>query len=199
MSVNSSKLVFGSQANSRELVISNNGNRPISWVISVQGSQFETTVNSGRINGATSTAIKIIFDRQQATEGDYEGVLILEGEDQIIRIDLSAEVEIPPIIEYLFSDPKVVYITNSNCGNSTATIASKVRDDSQIIAVEAEWTRNGIDLITTPLQLTNNQVWVASLAGFETGAVPSVNVTLRVLDSRGNESSANTVVGVRLC
>lgn len=67
------------------------------------------------------------------------------------------------------------------------------------MAVEAEWTRNGIDLITTPLQLTNNQVWVASLAGFETGAVPSVNVTLRVLDFRGNESSANTVIGVRLC
>ena len=199
LSVNSSKLIFGNQANSKELVISNNGNRPISWVISVQGSQFETSVNSGQINGDTSSAIKIIFNRQQATEGDYEGVLILEGEDQIIRVDLSAEVEIPPIIEYLFSDPKIVYITNSNCGNGTATIAAKVSDNSQLIAVEAEWTRNGIDLITTPLQLTNNQVWIASLAGFETGAVPSVNVTLRVLDSRGNESSANTVIGVRLC
>jgi hypothetical protein len=199
LSVNSSKLIFGNQANSKELVISNNGNRPISWVISVQGSQFEASVNSGQINGDTSTAIKIIFNRQQATEGDYEGVLILEGEDQIIRVDLSAEVEIPPIIEYLFSDPKIVYITNSNCGNGTATIAAKVSDNSQLMAVEAEWTRNGIDLITTPLQLTNNQVWVASLAGFETGAVPSVNVTLRVLDSRGNESSANTVIGVRLC
>ena len=158
MSVNSSKLIFGNQANSKELVISNNGNRPISWVISVQGSQFETSVNSGQINGDTSSAIKIIFNRQQATEGDYEGVLILEGEDQIIRVDLSAEVEIPPIIEYLFSDPKIVYITNSNCGNGTATIAAKVSDNSQLIAVEAEWTRNGIDLITTPLQLTNNQV-----------------------------------------
>ena len=71
-----------------------------------------------------------------------------------------------------------MYITNSNCGNGTATIAAKVSDNSQLIAVEAEWTRNGIDLITTPLQLTNNQVWVASLAGFETGAVPSENVSV---------------------
>ena len=197
--VNSSKLVFGSQANTRELVISNDGDSPINWVISVQGSQFETTVDSGQIQGDTSTAIKIIFNRQQAIEGNYEGVLILEGENQVIRIDLLAEVEIPPIIEYFFSDPKVVYITNSNCGNGTATIGAKVSDSSQLIAVEAEWTRNGIDLISTPLQLTNNQIWVASLAGFETGAVPSVNVTLRVLDSRGNESSANTVIGVRLC
>ena len=76
----------------------------------MQGSQFETNVNSGQINGDTSSAIKIIFNRQQATEGDYEGVLILEGEDQIIRVDLSAEVEIPPIIEYLFSDPKIVIL-----------------------------------------------------------------------------------------
>lgn len=199
LSVNSSKLVFGNQANSKELVISNDGDQLINWVISVQGPQFEASVDSGQINGDTSTAIKIIFNRQQAPEGDYEGFLILEGENQIIRIDLSAKVEIPPIIEYLFSDPKVVYITNSNCGNGTATIGARVSDDSQLMTVEVEWTRNGIDSIITPLQLTNNQNWVATLAGFETGAVPSVNATLRVIDSRGNESSANTVIGVRLC
>lgn len=199
LSVNSSKLVFGNQANSKELVISNDGDQPIDWVVSVQGLQFETSVDSGQINGDTSTAIKIIFNRQQAPEGDYEGFLILEGENQIIRIDLSAEVEIPPIIASFFSDPKVVYITNSNCGTGTATIGSRVSDDSPLIAVEVEWTRNGIDSIITPLQLTNNQNWVATLSGFETGAVPSVNATLRVIDSRGNESSANTVIGVRLC
>lgn len=199
LNVNTSELIFGSEANSRELVISNDGDQPINWVMSVQGSQFETSVESGQINGDTSVSIKIIFNRQQAVEGNYEGILILEGENQIIRIDLSGQVEIQPSIESFFSDPKVVYITNSNCGNGTASIGARVSDDSPLITVEAEWTRNGTDSITTPLQLTSNQVWVATLAGFETGAVPSVNVTLRVVDSRGNESSANTVIGVRLC
>ena len=72
-------------------------------------------------------------------------------------------------------------------------------DDTNLSKVEVEWTRNNTDVITTPLQFVNNQIWIASLSGFETGAVPNIEAKLIATDSRGNQSQATTIVEVRLC
>ncbi|MEC8392608.1 MAG: hypothetical protein VXZ58_07000, partial [Actinomycetota bacterium] len=123
----------------------------------------------------------------------------IEGNGQLIQVNLSAQIEIPPVIEFFYSDPKVVYISNTNCGSSEATLGASIYDDANLSQVEIEWTRNNIDIITTPLQLVSNQIWIASLSGFETGAVPSIEAKLTATDSRGNQSQASTIVGVRLC
>ncbi|HAY50886.1 MAG TPA: hypothetical protein DCY30_02575, partial [Acidimicrobiaceae bacterium] len=122
-----------------------------------------------------------------------------EGNGQLIQVNLSAQIEIPPEIEFFYSDPKVVYITNTNCGNSEATLGASISDDTNLSKVEVEWTRNNTDVITTSLQFVNNQIWIASLSGFETGAVPNIEAKLTATDSRGNQSQASTIVGVRLC
>ena len=199
LSVNTNNLSFGNQANSRELIISNDSDSPINWTIAVEGKRFGSTANEGRIDANGRLPLKIIFERTQPVEGDFNGVLTLEGNGQLIQVNLSAQIEIPPVIEFFYSDPKVVYISNTNCGSSEATLGASIYDDANLSQVEIEWTRNNIDIITTPLQLVSNQIWIASLSGFETGAVPSIEAKLTVTDSRGNQSQASTIVGVRLC
>ena len=199
LSVNTNNLSFGNQANSRELIISNDSDSPINWTIAVEGKRFGSTANEGRIDANGRLPLKILFERTQPVEGDFNGVLTLEGNGQLIQVNLSAQIEIPPVIEFFYSDPKVVYISNTNCGSSEATLGASIYDDANLSQVEIEWTRNNIDIITTPLQLVSNQIWIASLSGFETGAVPSIEAKLTVTDSRGNQSQASTIVGVRLC
>ena len=199
LSVNTNNLSFGNQANSRELIISNDSDSPINWTIAVEGKRFGSTANEGRIDANGRLPLKILFERTQPVEGDFNGVLTLEGNGQLIQVNLSAQIEIPPVIEFFYSDPKVVYISNTNCGSSEATLGASIYDDADLSQVEIEWTRNNIDIITTPLQLVSNQIWIASLSGFETGAVPSIEAKLTVTDSRGNQSQASTIVGVRLC
>ncbi len=199
LSVNTNNLSFGNQANSRELIISNDSDSPINWTIVVEGKRFGSTVREGIIDANGRFPIKILFGRTQPVEGDFNGVLTIEGNGQLIQVNLSAQIEIPPVIESFYSDPKVVYITNTNCGNSEATLGASIYDDANLSQVEIEWTRNNIDIITTPLQFVNNQIWIASLSGFEPGAVPSIEAKLTATDSRGNQSQASTIVGVRLC
>ena len=199
LSVNTNNLSFGDQANSRELIISNDSDSPINWTIAVEGKRFGSTANEGRIDANGRLPLKILFERTQPVEGDFNGVLTLEGNGQLIQVNLSAQIEIPPVIEFFYSDPKVVYISNTNCGSSEATLGASIYDDANLSQVEIEWTRNNIDIITTPLQLVSNQIWIASLSGFETGAVPSIEAKLTATDSRGNQSQASTIVGVRLC
>ena len=199
LSVNTNNLSFGNQANSRELIISNDSDSPINWNIAVEGKRFGSTANEGRIDANGRLPLKILFERTQPVEGDFNGVLTLEGNGQLIQVNLSAQIEIPPVIEFFYSDPKVVYISNTNCGSSEATLGASIYDGADLSQVEIEWTRNNIDIITTPLQLVSNQIWIASLSGFETGAVPSIEAKLTVTDSRGNQSQASTIVGVRLC
>ena len=199
LSVNTNNLSFGNQANSRELIISNDSDSPINWTIAVEGKRFGSTANEGRIDANGRLPLKILFERTQPVEGDFNGVLTLEGNGQFIQVNLSAQIEIPPVIEFFYSDPKVVYISNTNCGSSEATLGASIYDGADLSQVEIEWTRNNIDIITTPLQLVSNQIWIASLSGFETGAVPSIEAKLTVTDSRGNQSQASTIVGVRLC
>ena len=199
LSVNTNNLSFGNQANSRELIISNDSDSPINWTIAVEGKRFGSTANEGRIDANGRLPLKILFERTQPVEGDFNGVLTLEGNGQLIQVNLSAQIEIPPVIEFFYSDPKVVYISNTNCGSSEATLGASIYDDADLSQVEIEWTGNNIDMITTPLQLVSNQIWIASLSGFETGAVPSIEAKLTVTDSRGNQSQASTIVGVRLC
>ncbi len=199
LSVNTNNLSFGNQANSRELIISNDSDSPINWTIAVEGKRFGSTANEGRIDANGRLPLKILFERTQPVEGDFNGVLTLEGNGQLIQVNLSAQIEIPPVIEFFYSDPKVVYISNTNCGSSEATLGASIYDDANLSQVEIEWTRNNIDIITTPLQLVSNQIWIASLSGFETGAVPSIEAKLTATDSRGNQSQASTIVGVRLC
>ena len=199
LSVNTNNLSFGNQANSRELIISNDSDSPINWTIAVEGKRFGSTANEGRIDANGRLPLKILFERTQPVEGDFNGVLTLEGNGQLIQVNLSAQIEIPPVIDFFYSDPKVVYISNTNCGSSEATLGASIYDDANLSQVEIEWTRNNIDIITTPLQLVSNQIWIASLSGFETGAVPSIEAKLTVTDSRGNQSQASTIVGVRLC
>ena len=199
LSVNTNNLSFGNQANSRELIISNDSDSPINWTIAVEGKRFGSTANEGRIDANGRLPLKILFERTQPVEGDFNGVLTIEGNGQLIQVNLSAQIEIPPVIEFFYSDPKVVYISNTNCGSSEATLGASIYDGADLSQVEIEWTRNNIDIITTPLQLVSNQIWIASLSGFETGAVPSIEAKLTVTDSRGNQSQASTIVGVRLC
>ena len=199
LSVNTNNLSFGNQANSRELIISNDSDSPINWTIAVEGKRFGSTANEGRIDANGRLPLKILFERTQPVEGDFNGVLTIEGNGQLIQVNLSAQIEIPPVIEFFYSDPKVVYISNTNCGSSEATLGASIYDDANLSQVEIEWTRNNIDIITTPLQLVSNQIWIASLSGFETGAVPSIEAKLTATDSRGNQSQASTIVGVRLC
>ncbi len=199
LSVNTNNLNFGNQANSRELIISNDSNSAINWTIAVEGERFSSTVRAGRTDANGQFPIKILFERTQPFEGDFNGVLKIESNGQLIQVNLSAQIEIPPEIEFFYSDPKVVYITNTNCGNSEATLGASISDDTNLSKVEVEWTRNNIDFITTPLQFVNNQIWIASLSGFETGAVPNIEAKLTATDSRGNQSQASTIVGVRLC
>ena len=199
LSVNTNNLSFGNQANSRELIISNDSDSPINWTIAVEGKRFGSTANEGRIDANGRLPLKILFERTQPVEGDFNGVLTLEGNGQLIQVNLSAQIEIPPVIEFFYSDPKVVYISNTNCGSSEATLGASIYDGADLSQVEIEWTRNNIDIITTPLQLVSNQIWIASLSGFQTGAVPSIEAKLTVTDSRGNQSQASTIVGVRLC
>ena len=199
LSVNTNNLSFGNQANSRELIISNDSDSPINWTIAVEGKRFGSTANEGRIDANGRLPLKILFERTQPVEGDFNGVLTLEGNGQLIQVNLSAQIEIPPVIEFFYSDPKVVYITNTNCGNSEATLGASISDDNNLSKVEVEWTRNNTDVITTPLQFVNNQIWIASLSGFETGAVPNIEAKLIATDSRGNQSQATTIVEVRLC
>jgi len=199
LSVNTNNLSFGNQANSRELIISNDSDSPINWTIAVEGKRFGSTANEGRIDANGRLPLKILFERTQPVEGDFNGVLTLEGNGQLIQVNLSAQIEIPPVIEFFYSDPKVVYISNTNCGSSEATLGASIYDDANLSQVEIEWTRNNIDIITTSLQLVSNQIWIASLSGFETGAVPSIEAKLTATDSRGNQSQASTIVGVRLC
>ena len=199
LSVNTNNLSFGDQANSRELIISNDSDSPINWTIAVEGKRFGSTANEGIIDANGRLPLKILFERTQPVEGDFNGVLTLEGNGQLIQVNLSAQIEIPPVIEFFYSDPKVVYISNTNCGSSEATLGASIYDDANLSQVEIEWTRNNIDIITTPLQLVSNQIWIASLSGFETGAVPSIEAKLTATDSRGNQSQASTIVGVRLC
>ena len=199
LSVNTNNLSFGNQANSRELIISNDSDSPINWTIAVEGKRFGSTANEGRIDANGRLPLKILFERTQPVEGDFNGVLTLEGNGQLIQVNLSAQIEIPPVIEFFYSDPTVVYISKTNCGSSEATLGASIYDDADLSQVEIEWTRNNIDIITTPLQLVSNQIWIASLSGFETGAVPSIEAKLTVTDSRGNQSQASTIVGVRLC
>ena len=199
LSVNTNNLNFGNQANSRELIISNDSGSPINWTIVVEGERFSSTVRAGRTDANGQFPIKILFERTQPFEGDFNGVLKIEGNGQLIQVNLSAQIEIPPEIEFFYSDPKVVYITNTNCGNSEATLGASISDDTNLSKVEVEWTRNNTDVITTPLQFVNNQIWIASLSGFETGAVPNIEAKLTATDSRGNQSQASTIVGVRLC
>ena len=199
LSVNTNNLSFGDQANSRELIISNDSDSPINWTIAVEGKRFGSTANEGRIDANGRLPLKILFERTQPVEGDFNGVLTIEGNGQLIQVNLSAQIEIPPVIEFFYSDPKVVYISNTNCGSSEATLGASIYDDANLSQVEIEWTRNNIDIITTPLQLVSNQIWIASLSGFETGAVPSIEAKLTATDSRGNQSQASTIVGVRLC
>ncbi|MEC7366654.1 MAG: RNA polymerase sigma factor [Actinomycetota bacterium] len=199
LSVNTNNLSFGNQANSRDLIISNDSDSPINWTIAVEGKRFGSTANEGRIDANGRLPLKILFERTQPVEGDFNGVLTIEGNGQLIQVNLSAQIEIPPVIEFFYSDPKVVYISNTNCGSSEATLGASIYDDANLSQVEIEWTRNNIDIITTPLQLVSNQIWIASLSGFETGAVPSIEAKLTATDSRGNQSQASTIVGVRLC
>ena len=183
-------------------MITNTSNTLISWTLSIQGSQnqsFATTKSSGRIAPNERDAIKIMFDRSQETEGDYAGEIRIEGNGQTFQVQLSAQIEIPPQIEFFYSEPKVVYTTDTNCGNNTATVAASVIDESPLTVVEVEWTRNGIDTVTTPLKFTNNQMWLASLSGFESQATPSIEAKLTVIDARGNQSQRTTVIGVRIC
>ena len=66
----------------------------------MQGSQFETSVNSG-LDGDTSSAIKLfLIDNRPLKETTRS--LILEGEDQIIRVDLSVEVEYHRLLSICF-------------------------------------------------------------------------------------------------
>ena len=199
LSVNTNNLNFGNQANSRELIISNDSDSPINWTIAVEGERFSSTVRAGITDANGQLPIKILFERTQPFEGDFTGILKIEGNGQLIQVNLSAQIEIPPEIEFFYSDPKVVYITNTNCGNSEATLGASISDDTNLSKVEVEWTRNNTDVITTPLQFVNNQIWIASLSGFETGAVPNIEAKLIATDSRGNQSQATTIVGVRLC
>ena len=199
LSVNTNNLNFGNQANSRELIISNDSDSPINWTIVVEGERFSSTVRAGITDANGQLPIKILFERTQPFEGDFTGILKIEGNGQLIQVNLSAQIEIPPEIEFFYSDPKVVYITNTNCGNSEATLGASISDDTNLSKVEVEWTRNNTDVITTPLQFVNNQIWIASLSGFETGAVPNIEAKLIATDSRGNQSQATTIVGVRLC
>ena len=202
LTINTTDIAFGNQANSQELVITNTSNTLISWTLSIQGSQnqrFATTKSSGRIAPNERDAIKIMFDRSQETEGDYAGEIRIEGNGQTFQVQLSAQIEIPPQIEFFYSEPKVVYTTDTNCGNNTATVAASVIDESPLTVVEVEWTRNGIDTVTTPLKFTNNQMWLASLSGFESQATPSIEAKLTVIDARGNQSQRTTVIGVRIC
>ena len=199
LSVNTNNLSFGNQANSRELIISNDSDSPINWTIAVEGERFSSTVRAGITDANGQLPIKILFERTQPFEGDFTGILKIEGNGQLIQVNLSAQIEIPPEIEFFYSDPKVVYITNTNCGNSEATLGASISDDNNLSKVEVEWTRNNTDVITTPLQFVNNQIWIASLSGFETGAVPNIEAKLIATDSRGNQSQATTIVEVRLC
>ena len=93
---------------------------------------------------------KILFERtDRPFEGDFNGILIIEGNGQLIQVNLSAQIEIPPEIEFFYSDPKVVYITNTNCGNSEATLGASISDDSLICQ---RLRLNGPEIIQTSLQ-----------------------------------------------
>ena len=80
----------------------------------------------------TRLPLKIIFERTQPVEGDFNGVLTLEGNGQLIQVDLSAQIEIPPVIEFFYSDPKVVYISNTNCGSSELPLGASIYDDADL-------------------------------------------------------------------
>ena len=147
---------------------------PSTGQLQLKVKRFRSTARAGRIDANGQLPIKILFERTQPVEGDFNGVLTIEGNGQLIQVNLSAQIEIPPEIEFFYSDPKVVYITNTNCGNSEATLGASIYDDNNLSKVEVEWTRNNTDVITTPLQFVNNQIWIASLSGFETGAVPTL-------------------------
>ena len=138
LSVNTNNLSFGNQANSRELIISNDSDSPINWTIAVEGKRFGSTANEGRIDANGRLPLKILFERTQPVEGDFNGVLTLEGNGQLIQVNLSAQIEIPPVIEFFYSDPKVVYISNTNCGSSEATLGASIYDGADLSQVEIE-------------------------------------------------------------
>ncbi len=192
------QLAFGPQANSREITLTNSGETSVEWTMDTNLNAYESTVSSGTLPPESSTSVKIIFERNNLSEGDYIGTLIINGDGQTYEVDLTGSVENRPIINFFYANPSAIVAIGNGCSTNQVTIYADVVDDTELSKVEVEWTKDGVNTEITTLDLVQG-TWIGYLNDLESGTVPIANFLLRAVDIRGNESIATTEITVRPC
>ena len=192
------QLAFGPQLSTREITLTNSGNTTVEWSMDTDKDEYQSTVPNGSLPPGSSTSVKIIFERNNLSEGDYIGTLTVTGDGETYDVDLTGSVETAPNIEFFYANPSAVVAIGNGCSTNQVTIYADVLDDSEVSKVEIEWSKDGSNTQVTQLEFIDG-TWIGYLYDLEIGTVPVANFLLRAVDIRGNESIATTEITVRPC
>ena len=87
--------------------MTNSGDTAVEWTMETNSDAYESTVPSGTLPPDTSTSVKIIFERNGLSEGDYIGTLTINGDEATYDIDLTGSVENrPTLITFMLTPPQ---------------------------------------------------------------------------------------------
>jgi len=182
----------------REITLTNSGDSNIEWRLESDSSLFNPTTPRGTLPPNSSTRVKVTFSRSNLVEGDYLGTLSVIGNEEIYSIDLRGSVEVAPIVNFFYADPPAIIAIGQGCSSNQVSLYATILEDSELSEVEVFWSRDGSNMEVTSLQLSQG-TWMAELYDFDNGTVPTANFTLKVIDSRGNETTSTTEIAVRPC
>jgi hypothetical protein len=197
-SVDVTQLGFGANYETREITLTNSGGSSFGWTMATDSNRYDPATTEGVLPPNSSTSVKIIFQRSNLSEGDYLGTLSIVGNGETISVNLTGSVEIPPLINFYYANPSAIVAVGIGCSTNQVFISAGISDTGQLTTVEVVWSKDGVHTEITSLELVQG-TWEGSLHDLENGATPIANLTLRAVDSRGNESTATTEITVRSC
>ena len=91
--------------------------------------EYQSTVPNGTLPPGSTTSVKIIFERNNLSEGDYAGTLTVSGDGESYDVGLTGSAEIAPNITFFYANPSAVVAIGNGCSTNQVTIYADVLDE----------------------------------------------------------------------
>ena len=201
LQVSTTPLQFGPGTTASNVVISNTGDRNLSFDATVvvangnaAGLLFTITPSSGQVDPGSALTISVAPNRSAGSEGDHSAQLQIVSTGGNTFVPISVSIEHPPSLVSSFVTPVTVSDNTGICvgdpARTTTAVTVSVSDESGIASVTARWGGSAVLALTR--STTRAGEWVGRVGPWppltSTSSRPE-SMTIVVTDTRGNTST----------
>ncbi len=191
LSLSTDEVDFGATDTSRELIVSNVGDEPLTWSVESTNGAFTVSTAGSTIAPRQSETVTITLNRAGFSEGDIAGTLDFVGNGSMVVVDVSGSVETPPVIDFVSTTVSTIQAEGEGCPADRAVLEVGASDDTGVAAVTARFSLDGSSAETEDSLSVNSQgVWSGIITGVQQGAVPQLDIVVVAIDERGNTAEA---------